>query len=182
MWGEAAPVTFANTRGTHGKGGNAKICQHMTAAHVHHQSGLDRHSPSGSQGVDFIKEDDAARQRLCSLEHLCQQALTLAIPLGSHSLQGNIHQCHRGLTCYHPAHTSALSHNRLELQESFLRKLISATMHGCARAETRKVCCGSCYEPWEQQQTCHGAHCLQSPMQLAAVCRPSLSIKLKLCS
>ena len=89
------------------------------------------HSPSGGQGVNFIKEDDAARQHLCSLKHLCQQALTLAVPLGCHSLQGNIHQRHRGLACYHPAHTIAALSKPLVLQDCFLRKFTGATTHWC---------------------------------------------------
>ena len=78
------------------------------------------HSPSGGQGVDFIKEDDAARQHLCSLEDLCQQALALAIPLGRHSFQGDVHQRHRGLACYHPAHAIAPLSKPLMLQDSLL--------------------------------------------------------------
>ena len=97
------------------------------------------HSPSGGQGVKFIKEDDAAWQHLCSLEHLCQQALALTIPLGSHSLQGDIHQRHRGLTCYHSAQIIPPLSTPLVIQECCLRKLTGATthLHGSASAGTQ---------------------------------------------
>lgn len=53
--------------------------------------------PASPDGVKLIQEDDSASKRLSRFEHLHQQLLALAIPLGHNCLQGEIDQWDCGL-------------------------------------------------------------------------------------